>query len=145
MPNPNHDEKGRFAAGSSEAAATGDHAKVSPDAARRNLPGHGNLPRSKVVGRHAGRNSVGTSSGGGGGGQGGGGHMSAKEERIKMRQQVDQRHMPNRTDAEVASMTALGQPLGTRTAPGKLDPRQSSFVSAHGGTGGKPRVRVRAR
>jgi len=130
MPNSNHDERGRFASGSQSGAATGDHGRVSPDTKSRNLPGHGNIPRSKVIGKHAGHNSVGTSSGGGGGGGGsgggggGGGRMSARAERIKMRQQVDQRHKPTRTDAEVASMTALGQPLGTQTKPGMLDPRR---------------------
>jgi hypothetical protein len=127
MGNPNHSsETGRFESGSASAAAVGDHSKTSPSATTRNVEGHGNLPRSKVIAKHNHANSVGTSTGGGGGGGGqggGGGHMSAKQERIAMRKQVDQRHMPNRTDSDVASMTAYGQPLGTQTPANKLDPR----------------------
>ena len=53
MGNPNRDEKtGRLSSGSSGAAAVGDHQAVSPSAMTRNVPGHGNLPRSKVVAMH---------------------------------------------------------------------------------------------
>jgi hypothetical protein len=144
MPNDAHDERGRFA--TKNGSATGDH-QTESNANTRRVPGHGVLPRSKVIAKHAGAASVGTSSGGGGGGggQGGGGRMSAKAERIAMRQQVDQRHKPNRTDSDVASMTAYGQPLGTQTTPGRLDPRQSDFVRGSSFGGAKPRVRVKAR
>lgn len=47
-------------------------------------------------------------------------HLSAKQERIAMRKQVDERHFPTRTDAQVGQMTDL---IGTRVTPGKLDPR----------------------
>jgi hypothetical protein len=69
MGNPNHSsETGRFESGSSSAAEVGDHGKVSPSATTRNVEGHGNLPRSKVIAKHNHADSVGTSTGGGGGG-----------------------------------------------------------------------------
>lgn len=60
MANSNHDERGRFAAGSGGGAATGDHAAVSPSTKTRNVPGHGTVDRSTVVARHANTDSVGT-------------------------------------------------------------------------------------
>jgi len=65
MGNTNHDERGRFASGSNSGAATGDHLAVSPSTATRNVPGHGNVPRSKPVARHANAPSVGTENSGG--------------------------------------------------------------------------------
>jgi hypothetical protein len=47
-------------------------------------------------------------------------HLSAKAERIAMRQAVDERHFPSRTDSEVAATTDL---IGTRVTPGRIDPR----------------------
>ena len=77
--------------------------------------------------------SVGTGGGSGGGGSGGGrgggsagggfGHKrkSAKDEMIAMRQQVDERHKPTRTDAAVAAITNQGGPQAGLTAtPGRF-------------------------
>jgi hypothetical protein len=54
MGNVNHDERGRFSSGSSSGAATGDHLAVSPSLNTRNVEGHGNVPRSRVIVRHIG-------------------------------------------------------------------------------------------
>ena len=143
MSNDQHDERGRFA--TKGGAATGDPSKEN--AQTRTVPGHGTLPRSKPVAMHNHAPSVGTSSGGGGGGGGGrgggggggggsgggsgsgGGGMgamkkklkSAKDETIALHKQIDERHMPTRTDAQVAAMTNQGGPQGSLTAtPGKF-------------------------
>jgi hypothetical protein len=53
--------------------------------------------------------------------------MSAKAERIAMRKAADERHKPTRSDADVAGITAGGQPLGTRGSSNRLDPRKSNL------------------
>ncbi len=64
--NNNHDEKtGRFAPGSSAAAANGHHEAVSPSPTHRNVNGL-SLHRAIVVTKHNGADSVGTASGGNG-------------------------------------------------------------------------------
>ncbi len=133
MGNPNHDEKtGQFSSGSSGAAAVGDHQAVSPSAMTRNVPGHGNLPRSKVVAMHEHHASVGTSSGGGGGGSGGtssgggqGGQLSAAaRDRIIRNKATDQRHFPIRSDANIAAVTDQSKPMASITAtPGRFNAR----------------------
>lgn len=152
MANKNHDPAtGRFSEGSASGAATGDHGATSPSTATRNVPGHGTVARSKVISMHAHTPSVGTSSGGGGssGGSGGGSNSGgggrlglAAREKVALNKRVDQTHFPPQTDADIANKTLLSGPRPI--APGKLDPRQSDLVSAHGGTGGKPRIRMRA-
>ena len=142
MGNENHDpDTGRFSSGSASGAAVGDHGATSPSVVTRNVPGHGTVRRSKVVAMHAHTPSVGTSSGGGGG-SGGDGMLrlsAAARERVKLNRQLDESHYPTETDASVAAKTAL---LGPRpVAPGKLDPRLSTLISAKGP---KPRVRLRA-
>jgi hypothetical protein len=144
MGNPNHDERGKFASGSASGAATGDHGAVSPSTARRNVPGHGTVARSKVVAMHSHTPSVGTSSGGGGGGGdgGGGGRLGlAAREKVALNRRVDQGHFPPQSNTDIGMKTVLGG----HPSSGKLDPRQSDLISAHGGTGGKPRIRARAR
>ena len=59
MGNSNHDERGRFSSGSDGAAASGDHAAVSPSMATRNVAGR-NVPRSQPITRHNGAQSLGT-------------------------------------------------------------------------------------
>lgn len=129
MGNPNHDQRGRFSSGSSGAAATGNHMAVSPSTATRNVPGHGTVARSKPIARHAGEPSVGTERP----------RLSeAARANIIRGKGIDQRHYPIETDRTVANKTGL---IGTRVAPGKLDPRLSTLVSG----GDKPRVRVKVR
>jgi hypothetical protein len=130
MGNSNHDERGRFASGSSSAAATGDHLAVSPSATTRNVEGR-NVPRSKPVTRHADAPSVGTE----------GPRLSAAARDAIIRGKgIDQRAYPFRSDADVGLRTTL---MGPRPiTPGKLDPRLSTLISA---SGPKPRIRVRAR
>ncbi len=129
MGNPNHDERGRFASGTAGAAADGDHLRVSPDTATRNVPGHGTVPRSQPVARHAGTPSVGTERRR---------LTSAARERVELNRRVDESHYPTESNADIGLKTAL---IGSRIAPGKLDPRSSTLVSG----GPKPRVRARAR
>ncbi len=69
MANPNHDEKGRFASGSSAAAASGHHEAVSPHPERRNVGGL-NVSRKVTVVAHNGVPSVGTGGNGSGGSSG---------------------------------------------------------------------------
>ena len=109
MPNDRHDEKGRFASGSSDAAASGDHASVSPSTATRNVPGHGTVPRSKVVAKHAGAESVGTSSP----------RLSAgARDRIIRQKGTDQRLFPNRGPEATAATD-----LGSAAKSGRFDAR----------------------
>jgi len=117
MGNPNHDERGRFASGSASGAASGDHQSHSPSPSTRNVAGQ-NLPRSRVVAKHNGADSVGT------GGDGSGassaspsfavraklkdykgrvtttGQTSAARERVEMNRDVDRRHYPTGGDAQ---------------------------------------------
>ncbi len=117
MGNPNHDERGRFSSGRG-AAARGDHLGAMPaDKSMRHVPGHGVVPRSQPVTRLT----------------------SAATERVALNRRVDEGHFPTESDADVGMKTALSGPRGI--APGKLDPRVSTLVSAGPG---KPRVRVRA-
>jgi hypothetical protein len=112
MSNPNHDERGRFAAGSSSGAATGDHQRVSPNSERRNVGGL-NVSRKVVVVAHNGADSVGTgATGGNGTGSAGArpgfrvalrpkkettGLGRAARERVAMNEGIDRRHYPNDT------------------------------------------------
>ncbi len=127
MGNPNHDEHGRFASGSSGAAASGDHLATSPSMATRNVAGR-TVPRSQPVTRHAGAPSVGTERR----------LTSSAAERVALNRRVDEGHYPTASNADVGMKTAL---IGSRIAPGKLDPRLSTLVSGSA----KPRVRVKAR
>jgi hypothetical protein len=116
--NPNHDQRGRFASGSA-AAASGDHLAAQPsDKSKRNVPGHGVVDRAVPVIRPR--------------------LSQAARDAIIRGKMTDQTHFPVTTDATVADKTLL---IGSRLAPGKLDPRASTLVS---GGPGKPRVRVRA-
>jgi hypothetical protein len=128
MANANHDARGRFASGSNSAAGSGDHQAVSPRADVRNVSGR-TVPRSKPVTRHGGVQSLGTDAPRLG---------RAAAERVALNRRVDEGHYPTETNADVGMKTAL---IGTRIAPGKLDPRLSTLVS---GGPGKPRVRARA-
>lgn len=102
MGNPNHSaETGRFSSGSDGAAATGDHQAASPDTATRNVPGHGNVPRSQVVAKHNGQKSVG---------------VSAKSETIAKGKRIDDTHYPPRSNAEATAMTDLSRMQGSQTA-----------------------------
>jgi hypothetical protein len=87
------------------------------DKSKRHVPGVGVIPRSQPVTRLT----------------------SAAAERVALNRRVDEGHYPTQTDADVGMKTALSGPRGI--APGKLDPRRSTLVSAGPG---KPRVRVRA-
>jgi hypothetical protein len=126
MANPNHDDRGRFASGSEAAAGTGNHQAVSPSTATRNVPGHGNVARSKPVVRHAGVQSLGTDTPS---------RLSAAaQERVTLNK---------RADASLYHQTGIPATrdlIGTRTTPGKLDPRTSTLVKG----GPKPRIRVKA-
>jgi hypothetical protein len=116
--NPNHDQRGRFSSGSA-AAAAGDHLAAMPaDKSKRHVPGHGTVDRSVPVIRPR--------------------LSAAARDAIIRGKLTDQTHFPVTTDATVADKTLL---IGSRLAPGKLDPRASTLVS---GGPGKPRVRVRA-
>jgi hypothetical protein len=115
--NPNHDEKGKFSS-SGGGAAVGDHQREQ-NAPTRNVPGHGRVPHSQVIARHSHAESVGTSvrldnanspaikTGMKG---------SAKQERVAMRQQVDERHMPTRSNTDVAAMTDQSRPMAGLSA-----------------------------
>jgi hypothetical protein len=122
--NNNHDEKGRFASGSSSGAATGDHQKVSPQPERRNVGGL-NVSRKVVVVAHNGADSVGTgATGGNGTGSAGArpgfrvalrpkkettGLGRAARERVAMAEEVDRRHFPSGGDAQrIAKRRVLG-------------------------------------
>lgn len=107
MGNPNHDQRGRFASGSSSGASTGDHQAVSPSPTHRNVSGL-NLSRKVVVTKHNGADSVGTASGGNGSGAGASpfrvalrpkkattGLGRAAAERVALNESVDRRHYPN--------------------------------------------------
>ena len=131
MSNPNRDERGRFATAagvSNEAAARGDHLAQQPfDKGLRRVAGR-LVDRSEPMTMHEGVPSVGT-------------HLSsAAQERVAILKGVDERHFPSRTNAEVGGMTSLSGPRPV--APGKLDPRQSTYVGRS--ASGKPKVRVKA-
>ncbi len=115
MANPNHDQRGRFSSGSA-AAASGDHLAAMPaDKSMRHVPGHGTVDRSVPVVP--------------------GPRLSAAARDAVIRGKgIDQRAYPNRT-------TVPTDLIGSRIAPGKLDPRQSTLIS---GGPGKPRVRAKA-
>ncbi len=115
MANPNHDQRGRFSSGSA-AAASGDHLAAMPhDTSKRSVPGHGTVDRSVPVVP--------------------GPRLSqAARDAVIRGKGIDQRAYPNRT-------TVPTDLIGSRIAPGKLDPRLSTLVS---GGPGKPRVRARA-
>lgn len=117
MGNPNHDEKGRFASGSSSAAASGDHQAASPSPNVRNVPGHGAVARSQVVAKHNGAPSVGTDKprfvltpGGLKPKQMTTGLRPAAQERAELNRRVDASHYPSRSTTERAAATDLGQP-----------------------------------
>jgi hypothetical protein len=124
--NPNHGSDGKFVAGSSAAAGTGDHAAVSPSLATRNVSGRA-VPRAVPVTRHANAVSLGTEK-----------PMSAREERVALNRRADESLYHSNTKALPANRDLIG----TRIAPGRLDPRTSVPVSV--GSGAKPRVRVKA-
>jgi hypothetical protein len=128
MGNPNHGSDGRFVSGSAGAAASGDHQAVSPRADVRNVSGHA-IPRSQVVTRHGGAQSVNT--------EGAPRLTGAAAERVALNRQLDARSYPTRTDADVAAKTDLMGPR--KITPGKLDPRLSTLVKG----GAKPRVRAK--
>jgi hypothetical protein len=124
MANPNHDERGRFAAGSSSGAASGDHQTASPHPERRNVNGL-NVSRKVVVTKHNGADSVGTgATGGNGTGSTGAspgfrvtlrpkksttGLGRAARERAEMNREVDRRHLPTGGDAQrLAKRRVLG-------------------------------------
>jgi hypothetical protein len=134
--NDNHDEKGRFASGSQSGAATGDHASVSPDTATRNVPGHGNVPRSKVVAKHAGAASVGTSSGGGGGGGGGSGGRgiggSAKPKFIATAGGLKPKQMSTGLSGAAREKRALGIATDARHYPDNKDVQRSLTKAVRG-------------
>lgn len=128
MGNPNHDEKGRFASGSSSGAASGDHQSVSPSPTHRNVSGQA-IPRSRVIARHNGADSVGTG-GNGSGGDGASFPVRARlkdfkgrqttrgpgaiaRERVALNQRVDESHYPTRSNADVGLNTTLGKPSKT--------------------------------
>ena len=128
-PDQAESQDGKWTAG----ASGGDHQAESPKAETRKVPGHGTISRAAPVAMHNHTPSVGTGGGGsGGGGSGGGGRFrrrdvaaaktkSAKQEMIAMRQQIDERHKPTRTDAGVAGMTDQGRPMAGLTAtPGRF-------------------------
>lgn len=125
MPNPNHDERGRFSSGSAAAAARGDNLAAQPsNKGMRNVPGHGVVPRSRVVAKHRGP-SVGTGGSGGAGDGSGGGLMSAREERVHLNKNLDERHFPKRSNADVAAATDLSKPIQSITATlGVFDARE---------------------
>jgi hypothetical protein len=130
MGNPNHGQDGRFSSGSAGAAASGDHQAASPSLSTRNVSGRA-VSRATPVTRHT-APSVGTEPPR---------RLSASAaERVALNKRVDEGHFPKESNADIGMKTAL---IGTRTAPGKLDPRLSSLVSV--AAGGKPRIRVRAR
>jgi hypothetical protein len=130
MANPNHDERGRFSSGSNGAAATGDHQAVSPSTETRNVPGHGTVPRSKVIAKHAGAASVGTSSGGGGGG---GRYTEAAGARVIRQKAIDQRHFGIEGDMASRLSKLPSTPKGSITStPGRFDPR-SMKLKTYGG------------
>jgi hypothetical protein len=130
MGNPNHDERGRFASGSSAAAAVGDHQKVSPSTSTRNVGGVA-VGRARPVARHVGVESVNT--------EPPRSRLSANaRDTIIRNKAIDARHYPITTDRSIAAKTDL---MGSRpVAAGKLDPRTSTLVAG----GAKPRIRVRA-
>jgi hypothetical protein len=122
MANPNHDERGRFSSGSNGAAATGDHQAVSPSTETRNVPGHGTVLRSKVIAKHAGVASLGTSSGGGGGG--GSRFTEAASARVIRQKAIDQRHYGIPGDLASRMAAQPSTPKGSITAtPGRFDAR----------------------
>lgn len=110
--NNNHGPDGRFTSGAG--AANGDPSKEA--AATRNVPGAGHVPRSQVVTLHAGQDSVADS------GAGFSRLSSAARDAIIRQKATDQRHFPVRGPESTAAID-LGMPAGSRTAPGKLDPR----------------------
>lgn len=108
------DSLGRWAAGGS-GSETGDHLSESPSLDTRNVPGHGNVPRSTVVARHAGV-SVGTEpptvqlDNTGSSRDKTPLKQSSRRERIEMNLAVDQRHYPSRSDRTATAMTDFDKP-----------------------------------
>ncbi len=118
MSNDAHDERGRFTT-KGGGAATGDH-----QASQSKPVGPGRQPvRLDTAGSP--RRKTGY--------QG-----SSREETIANRMRVDERHMPTRSNADVAAMTDQSKAMGSITAtPGrfdarnmKLDPNNNDHVNA---------------
>jgi hypothetical protein len=113
------DQRGRWTAGGS-GSETGDHLSESPSTDTRNVPGHGNVPRSQVVAKHSGAVSVGTEpptvrlDNRGSPKDKTPLKQSARRERIEMRLAADQRHYPSRSDRVATAMADHGKPTGTR-------------------------------
>jgi hypothetical protein len=106
------DQNGRWTSG-----ASGDPSKEAADT--RNVPGHGSVPRSQVVAKHAGAASVGTAA-----------PVvrldnttspkdktplkqSARRERINLNLAQDQQRYPSRSAREVSAMADHSKPTGT--------------------------------
>lgn len=120
--NQPRDSRGRWSAGGS-GSESGDHLSESPSLDTRNVPGHGNVPRSQVVAKHSGAASVGTASpvvirldNTGSPKDKAPLKQSAKRERIEMRLAADQRHYPSRSDRTATAITDFGKP--SKTAKG---------------------------
>jgi hypothetical protein len=122
MGNPNHGPDGKFSQGSSSGAATGDHQKVSPSPAVRNVEGR-TVPRSKPLTRHNGAASVGTdmpkprfigTPNGLRPKQMSIGLSNAAQERKALNQRADESHYPTRTVRDIAGKLDLGKPAKPR-------------------------------
>ena len=108
------DQRGRWTAGGS-GSEVGDHQSESPSTATRNVPGHGNVPRSQVVAKHSGAVSLGTEPptvrlDNATAPKDKGSRVSARRERTEMNIAVDQRSKPWRSNATATAMTDFGKP-----------------------------------
>jgi hypothetical protein len=110
-PDQPRNAKGQWSAGGGSGAP-------SADTDTRYVPGHGSVPRSTVVAKHAGAASVGTSPptvrlDNAKSPKDKGSRPSARRERTEMNLAVDQRSKPWRSDAAVTAITDQGKPTGT--------------------------------
>jgi len=132
-PNQPRDDHGRFASGGG-GSEVGDHQAESPSTETRNVSGR-NIPRSQVVTRHGGAQSLGSE----GSGSGGGGTVrldsanspstkrklgTAKQDRLIQMRATDQRHFG--IEGDVRARVGKMLPSDLRGRSGKGFPYQNS-------------------